>query len=168
MAYAAPESTYVQPEAVPAPSAPIQADSWSAPVVTQQLPAVESDTASSAVLARQGNAAAVQQIEAPVLALLSAAQNQQNGGDMEGAMASLERAQRIAPREPQVLYRMAELRLAQGDAQQAEQLAQQGLSLASGRPALQAGLWDLIAEAREKRGDSAGAAQARQKARVSL
>ena len=34
--------------------------------------------------------------------------------------------------------------------------------------ALQAGLWGLIAQARERQGDPAGAAQARERARVSL
>ncbi|MBF3090866.1 tetratricopeptide repeat protein, partial [Pseudomonas aeruginosa] len=63
--------------------------------------------------------------------------------------------------------RLAQVRLAQGDAAQAEQVARRGLSYANGRPALQAGLWELIAQAREKQGDSAGAALARQKAKVS-
>jgi len=33
---------------------------------------------------------------------------------------------------------------------------------------LQASLWELIAQARERQGDSAGAAQARERAKVSL
>ena len=94
----------------------------------------------------------------------AAAQQQQGGGDLNGASSSLERAQRIAPREPQVLYRLAEVRLAQGDAAQAEQLARRGLTYASGRPSLQTGLWGLIAQARERQGDPAGAAEARQQA----
>lgn len=73
---------------------------------------------------------------------------------------------RIAPQEPQVLYRLSEIRLMQGDAAQSEQLAQRGLAYSGGRPALQAGLWDLIAEAREKQGNTAGAAEARQKSRA--
>jgi len=46
-------------------------------------------------------------------------------------------------------------------------LARRALTYANGRPSLQAELWNTIAQAREKQGDSAGAAQARQKARVS-
>lgn len=115
-----------------------------------------------------GGLAADEQLDGPVLALLTAAQQQQGSGDLNGAASSLERAQRIAPREPQVLYRLAEVRLAQGDAAQAEQFARRGLSYASGRPALQASLWNLIAQARERQGDPAGAAQARERARVSL
>lgn len=112
--------------------------------------------------------AADEQLDGPVLALLTTAQQQQGGGDLNGAASSLERAQRIAPREPQVLYRLAEVRLAQGDAAQAEQFARRGLSYSAGRPALQASLWELIAQARERQGDAAGAAQARQNARVNL
>lgn len=115
-----------------------------------------------------GGLAADEQLDGPVLALLTTAQQQQGGGDLNGAASSLERAQRIAPREPQVLYRLAEVRLAQGDAAQAEQFARRGLTYANGRPALQASLWDLIAKARESQGDPAGAAQARERARVNL
>lgn len=109
-----------------------------------------------------------EQLSGPVLALLTTARQQEGSGDLNGANASLERAMRIAPREPQVLYRLAQVRLRQGDAAQAEQLAQRGLTYASGRPALQAGLWELVAQARDAQGNSAGAEQARQRARVSL
>ncbi|NMY69758.1 tetratricopeptide repeat protein [Pseudomonas sp. WS 5414] len=118
--------------------------------------------------ARAGGLSADEQLDGPVLALLTTAQQQQSSGDLNGASSSLERAQRVAPREPQVLYRLAQVRMAQGDAPQAEQFARRGLSFANGRPDLQASLWELIAQTREKQGDAAGAAQARQKARVSL
>ena len=84
-----------------------------------------------------GSLAADEQLDGPVLAMLTTAQQQQGSGDLNSAAASLERAQRIAPREPQVLYRLAQVRLAQGDAAQAEQVARRGLSYANGRPALQ-------------------------------
>lgn len=109
-----------------------------------------------------------EQLSGPVLALLTSARQQESGGDLNSASASLERALRIAPREPQVLYRLAQVRLDQGDAAQAEQLARRGLSYASGRPTLQAGLWELVAQARERQGDAAGATDARQRARVAL
>lgn len=113
-----------------------------------------------------GGLSADEQLDGPVLALLTTAQSQQGSGDYNGAASSLERAQRIAPREPQVLFRLAQVRLSQGDAPQAEQLARRALTYANGRPDLQAELWNTIALAREKQGDSAGAALARQKARV--
>ena len=111
-----------------------------------------------------GALAADEQLDGPVLALLTTAQQQQGGGDLNGASSSLERAHRSAPCEPQVLDRLAAVRLAQGDAAQAEQLARRGLTYASGRPSLQTGLWGLIAQARERQGDPAGAAEARQQA----
>ncbi|MFJ4066939.1 tetratricopeptide repeat protein [Pseudomonas sp. NPDC089996] len=116
--------------------------------------------------AASGGLSADEQLDGPVLALLTTAQSQQGSGDYNGAASSLERAQRIAPREPQVLFRLAQVRLSQGDAPQAEQLARRALTYANGRPDLQAELWNTIAQAREKQGDSAGAALARQKARV--
>jgi hypothetical protein len=118
--------------------------------------------------ANSGGLSADEQLDGPVLALLTTAQQQQGSGDFNGAASSLERAQRIAPREPQVLFRLAQVRLSQGDAAQSEQLARRALTYANGRPDLQAQLWNTIAQAREKQGDSAGAALARQKAQVNL
>lgn len=146
----------------PADSAPFPSTStggYSAPSAPTGIP--RSTTSS-------GGLSADEQLDGPVLALLTTAQSQQTGGDLNGASSSLERAQRIAPREPQVLYRLAQVRLAQGDAAQSEQLARRALTYANGRPDLQAGLWDIIAQARDKQGDAAGAALARQKAQVNL
>ncbi|WP_097305106.1 tetratricopeptide repeat protein [Pseudomonas chlororaphis] len=141
----------------PIQSAPINQGSYSLPPTPSGVPSASS-----------GGLSADEQLDGPVLALLTTAQQQQASGDLNGASSSLERAQRVAPREPQVLYRLAQVRMAQGDAPQAEQFARRGLSFANGRPDLQASLWALIAQAREKQGDVAGAAQARQKAKVSL
>ncbi|AIB38555.1 MULTISPECIES: tetratricopeptide repeat protein [Pseudomonas] len=166
-----------------ATSAPISAEPWTpgpsnsgpidtAPIQTApsnqgtyNMPSTPSGIPSSS---SSGGLSADEQLDGPVLALLTTAQQQQAGGDLNGASSSLERAQRVAPREPQVLYRLAQVRMAQGDAPQAEQFARRGLSLANGRPDLQASLWALIGDARAAQGDAAGAAQARQKAKVSL
>ena len=141
----------------PVQSAPINPGSYSMPSSPSGIPSASS-----------GGLSADEQLDGPVLALLTTAQQQQASGDLNGASSSLERAQRVAPREPQVLYRLAQVRMAQGDAAQAEQFARRGLTFASGRPALQANLWELIAQAREKQSDSQGAALARQKAKVTL
>jgi len=141
----------------PIETSPINQGSYSMPASPGSIPSAGS-----------GGLSADEQLDGPVLALLTTAQQQQASGDLNGASSSLERAQRVAPREPQVLYRLAQVRMAQGDAPQAEQLARRGRTFTSGRPALQASLWELIAQAREKQGDSAGAALARQKAKVSL
>jgi hypothetical protein len=141
----------------PVQSAPINQGSYSMPSSPSGIPSASS-----------GGLSADEQLDGPVLALLTTAQQQQASGDLNGASSSLERAQRVAPREPQVLYRLAQVRMAQGDAAQAEQFARRGLTLANGRPALQANMWELIGQAREKQGDSQGAALARQKAKVTL
>ncbi|WP_085584297.1 MULTISPECIES: tetratricopeptide repeat protein [unclassified Pseudomonas] len=145
--------------AAPVESAPIGSGSYSMPSAPSGIPSASGSG---------GGLSADEQLDGPVLALLTTAQQQQAGGDLNGASSSLERAQRVAPREPQVLYRLAQVRMAQGDAPQAEQFARRALTMANGRPDLQASLWELIAQAREKQGDASGAALARQKARVSL
>lgn len=136
----------------------------------QSYPLDSSPSSQAPVIRDTSNTAlqADEQLDGPVLALLTSARQQAGSGDLGSASASLERALRIAPREPQVLYRLAQIRLEQGDAAQAEQLAQRGLSYASGRPTLQAGLWELVAKARERQGNATGAAEARQRARVAL
>lgn len=148
----------------PSNSAPISAAPVYTPApgpsTTYRAPAAPSGIPSSS-----GSLSADEQLDGPVLALLTTAQQQQGGGDLNGASSSLERAQRIAPREPQVLYKLAQVRLAQGDAAQSEQLARRALTYANGRPDLQASLWNLIAQSRDKQGDAAGANLARQKAR---
>lgn len=165
----APLQTFPAPDATfsgsvdPAPGA---SEPWTPPVPAPQAPAQGQSMPSG--IPSNGGLSADERLDGPVLALLTTAQQLQGRGDLDGAASSLERAQRIAPREPQVLYRLAEVRLAQGDAVQAEQLARRGLSYAGDRPALQASLWELIAQARERQGNAAGAAQARERARVSL
>lgn len=141
----------------PIDTAPINQGTYNMPSTPSGIPS-----------ANAGGLSADEQLDGPVLALLTTAQQQQAGGDLNGASSSLERAQRVAPREPQVLYRLAQVRMAQGDAPQAEQFARRGLTMANGRPDLQASLWALIGDACAAQGDAAGAAQARQKAKVSL
>jgi hypothetical protein len=173
-ASAAPISSFVPPSnTAPINTAPIDTSSVNqAPInTTYAPPAVNGNTYSAPSpaptgipSASSGGLSADEQLDGPVLALLTTAQQQQGSGDLNGASSSLERAQRVAPREPQVLYKLAQVRLAQGDAPQAEQLARRALTYANGRTSLQASLWGLIAQAREKQGDAAGAALARQKA----
>ena len=145
-------------DSTPVQAAPINQGTYNMPSTPSGIPSASSG----------GGLSADEQLDGPVLALLTTAQQQQAGGELNGASSSLERAQRVAPREPQVLYRLAQVRMAQGDAPQAEQFARRGLTLANGRPDLQASLWALIGDARAAQGDAAGAAQARQKAKVSL
>lgn len=170
-ASSAPIQTYPAPGSsggvAPIVSQPITATTTPGGNTSYSVPGVPSGVPRNNSVS-SGGLAADEQLDGPVLALLTTAQQEQSSGNLESAASNLERAQRIAPREPQVLYRLAEVRLAQGDAAQAEQLAHRALTYAGGRPTLQASLWNLIAQARERQGDVAGAAQARERARVNL
>jgi len=131
---------------------------------------------SPAPVARDRPAPAVpprEQIEAPattpqppaVVALLEHAEQQANAGDLGSAAASLERAIRINPGNAVLWYHLATVRLAQGEALQAEQLAVKSSSLAPGNRMQQARNWKLIADARRQRSDLKGARAAEQRAR---
>lgn len=164
----APISTFVPPTTAPISTAPVNQapvnNPYTPPPANSNTYNMPASAPTGIPSASSGGLSEDEQLDGPVLALLTTAQQQQSGGDLNGASSSLERAQRVAPREPQVLYRLAQVRLAQGDAPQAEQLARRALTYANGRASLQASLWGLIAQSREKQGDAAGAALARQKA----
>lgn len=100
-----------------------------------------------------------------VVALLSNAEQQARGGSLNAAQASLERAQRISPRDPEIYYQLADLQRRKGDYRQAEQMALRGLQVAMGQPAMQRSLWVLISSVRKSNGDMSGYRQALDKAR---
>ena len=100
-----------------------------------------------------------------VLALLEHAEAQANAGDLGSAAASLERAIRINPGDPVLWHHLASVRLEQGDAVQAEQLAVKSNSLSPGNSLQQVRNWRLIASARREQGDESGATTAEQRAR---
>ena len=138
---------------------PVVIEKSSSAPVTTQTPAVVSpaqERAREPAVSRQPPA---------VLALLEHAQQQANDGDLESSAASLERAIRINPGSAVLWYHLATLRLAQGEARQAEQLAVKSNSLAPGNRVQQSRNWTLIAESRRQRGDSKGANAAERRAR---
>ena len=63
--------------------------------------------------------------------LQATAEQQRSQGDFERAAATLDRALRIDPRDPQLWLSLAEIRLAQGDRAQAGQLARRAETLAA-------------------------------------
>jgi len=130
----------------------------SAPVTTEMPAAV-------APAQEKAREPAVSRQPPAVVALLEHAEQQANDGDLESSAASLERAIRINPGSAVLWYHLATLRLAQGEALQAEQLAVKSNSLAPGNTIQQARNWTLIAESRRQRGDSKGAGLAEQRAR---
>ena len=96
----------------------------------------------------------------PAMALLDQAGEQADQGDLDGAVATLERAIRIQPKNPRLWHRMGELRLYQEKPLLAIDLAKKSLSLAQGDKKIIQGNWALIAEAKKRMGDPAGAAEA--------
>lgn len=111
------------------------------------------------------DAAPVRSQPPAVVALLDQAEQQANGGELEAAAASLERAIRIDPRNPVLWYHLATVRLSQGESSQAEQLAVKSNSLAADNRPQQARNWQLIAQARREQNDTRGAAAAERRAR---
>jgi len=89
------------------------------------------------------------------------ARRQNRTGD---AIEALERALRVAPEDPVLWSRLAEMRFRQQDFAVAENLAAKSNALAGDRRLLRYRNWILIAEARRQRGDEEGAREAREKA----
>jgi predicted Zn-dependent protease len=94
---------------------------------------------------------------AAVASLVAGARADTAAGRLVHAAASLERALRIEPRNPRLWQELARVRLKQGDYAQAESVAARSNSWAGGDGRLRAENWRLIAQAREARGDAAGA-----------
>jgi tetratricopeptide (TPR) repeat protein len=146
---------------------PPRSDRYPPPVVEQGVPAPPEQRAPAPV-----TPSSVPQLppvarpqQPAVIALLDTAEQQANAGDLEAAAASLERAIRIDPRNPVLWYHLATVRLSQGDAKSAEQLAVKSNSLAGGNTVQQQRNWQLIARARRAEDDTAGAREAEQRAR---
>lgn len=99
-----------------------------------------------------------------VVALRGEAQARFQSGDYDNAAASLERAIRIQPKNPQLWHDLAETRLKQERPGLAEDLAKKSNLHAKGNAELIRANWALIAEARRMKGDTEGAADALEKA----
>jgi predicted Zn-dependent protease len=97
--------------------------------------------------------------------LLDKARDAARQGDLDMAEAQLERALRIEPRNAILWHYMAKLRLHQGRLDQAAGLAAKSNSLDQQQnTTLQADNWRIIAHARYRHGDVAGARAAQQHA----
>ena len=94
--------------------------------------------------------------------LLASAQNSLQQGRPEDAASSLERAQRLAPQSAAVYQKLAEVRLQQHRAVEAEQLARKGVAFAHNN-SQQAALWRLVAIAADRQGKKETADKAREK-----
>ena len=134
------------PEGAPAPVPAPEPDAGSAP-----LPALPeaAPTPIPGPSAAAGSAA--------VASLVNTARADAAAGRLTNAAASLERALRIEPRNPRLWQELARVRMQQGDYAQAESVAARSNSWAGNDGRLRAENWRLIAQAREARGDAAGA-----------
>jgi len=94
---------------------------------------------------------------AAIASLVTGARADVAAGRLTNAAATLERALRIEPRNPHLWQELARVRLRQGDYAQAESVAARSNSWAGSDGRLRAENWRLIAQAREARGDAAGA-----------
>ncbi len=99
-----------------------------------------------------------------VSALLATANQNSKSGDMESAAAAIERAIRIEPRNGELFYKLAVLRLKQSKPVLAEDLAKKSALLAGKDNTLKKNSWLLIAHAKEMQGDTTGASEAESKA----
>jgi hypothetical protein len=141
--------------APPAPAAPTQPVTTPPPAPAAPLPAAPPPRPADlppAEITREGNQA--------VVALLDSADKYVKGGQLDKAGAALERALRIEPRNAGIWHDLAQIRLHQGQYQQAESLASKSNNLASGNRALQSRNWKLISVARKAGGNAAGAEEA--------
>jgi tetratricopeptide (TPR) repeat protein len=100
----------------------------------------------------------------PIMALRDEARTSLQAGDLDNAAAALERAIRIQPKNGELWHQLAEVRLKQEQPGLAEELAQRSNLHAHGNADLIRANWAIIAEARSRKGDSTGAAEAAAKA----
>lgn len=92
--------------------------------------------------------------------LLADAEQLKAQGKPTQAVIQLQRAQRIAPRDPKVYANLAALQLSLGEASRAEQLALKGLTLVPNKNNYQYYFWKLIGASRSHLGDREGEAKA--------
>ena len=95
-----------------------------------------------------------------VVGLLQQADRLAANGQLDRAAASVERGLRIAPKDASLWQKLARIRLEQGKYRQAESMAKKSIALARGRPGMIADNWKIVAEARQAKGDAAGARRA--------
>ncbi|MFW5954363.1 MAG: tetratricopeptide repeat protein [Guyparkeria sp.] len=98
-----------------------------------------------------------------VMALVRQADERRESGDLAGAQSTLERAVQIESDNARLWLDLAQLRLAQDQPEQAEQLALRAVEHARDNATLSAA-WKLVAKARRAQGDEDGAREAEERA----
>ena len=100
----------------------------------------------------------------PAMELYQHARQARQQGNRAAAGRYLERALTMAPDSSWLYRELADLHLSDGDARGAEGFALRALRLSPDNNAYRAGLWEMVATARAREGDQAGANSARQQA----
>ena len=101
---------------------------------------------------------------AAIGSLVMAANEDSQHGSLDAAVASIERAIRIEPRNAALYYKLAVLRLKQSKPRLAEDLAHKAAILAASDNNLKRHSWLLIANARSQQNNAAGAKKAKEEA----
>lgn len=144
-----PESNSGQP---PASKPPVIVEVPPAPVVEEHQPMPFEPYESTAA-------------NSPAVGVLLANANQNSkAGDLDVAVTTIERAIRIEPRNPNLYYKLAVIRLKQSKPRLAEDLAKKSALLASTNKQLKKHSWLLVAKAREIQKDYDGSKEAIEKA----
>lgn len=99
-----------------------------------------------------------------ITSLLERALSQYQEQELREAGATVERALRIAPRDPALWYFLSRIRYVQKNMEQAIQLALRSNSMTKQNTHLMALNWRTVAEARRQQGDTKGVKQALSKA----
>lgn len=98
-------------------------------------------------------------------ALLQESRSYQAAQQYDAAAASLERALRIDPRNPELWLELGGLQFALGDANQAENMARKALSLSGASDPVRPRAWTLLAKALRAQGRDSEARDAESRSR---
>jgi predicted Zn-dependent protease len=102
----------------------------------------------------------------PTLALLQQSDHSAESGDLDQAIAYIERAIRLDSRDVDLWLRLARLQLSAQRPAAAEQLAQKAIAMARDRRDQEREGWLLVADARDAQGDREGAMRIRERWRT--
>lgn len=151
---------------MPMPSSPSEVitEKSPEPVVKPDPVYIPSEPVNKAIVPQSPTSITQEQQSDAVIALLDAAEESQQQGDYQSAQNTLQRAQRIAPRDPEVYYRLAESHRDLEDYKLAEHVALKGVSIVQGQQQQLRRFWLLIAQINMLAGNDEAANKAQQTA----
>jgi Flp pilus assembly protein TadD len=136
----------------------------SPPPTVQSAPATSSDSAAGTAVKPSRPAVKQYRLGPASSALVSQAKTQADSGNFGLAASTIERAMRIEPDSPLLWIELGRVRLAQGNASQADSMGRKALASATGDPKATASAWRLIADSLRALGRNPEAAEADQHA----